>query len=68
MNQVSYITPIASGSTGTPRPVAAAETPSALDQIGLTITEYKSVWDKLRENYVSNGTQGMLWISLDVGY
>ena len=35
---------------------------------GLTTTEYRSVWDKLRRNYVIGRTQGMLGISLDIEY
>ena len=65
MNKVSYITPVASGNSEAPR---RSSIQRARPNWVLTITEYKSVWDKLRENYVSNGTQGMLWISLDVGY
>ena len=56
----------APGNTGTPLPVAGAGTLGAHNQIGLTTTEYKSVCDKLRKNYASNRTQGMLGILLNI--
>ena len=56
----------APGSAGTPLPVAGDGVLGARDQVGLTTAEYKSVCDKLRKNYASNRTQGMLGILLNI--